>query len=430
MEQTTFLWAITVAMAIDWAFGEPSNRFHPVAYLGKAIGWLEQRLFVEPYEDEQNLTKGAILAAIIIGGAGIAGYALTQLLSLIHPYIHGLAEGWLGIDTISTGSSSGSSIGSSTGSSPFTPLHVATPEAESAKALADIALGAALGVAFKPCFALSALIEEGKFQRLLLFRHRVQTQPDDTAYDIQVRWNPLEQARDRLRHLCSRDTAELTPEEISEVTISSMAENLCDSFVAPLIAFALFGLPGAFIYRAINTLDAMVGYRGRYELFGRVSAKLDDFANYLPARLTGYLLICAGWLTAFTGGDRMLQGALLKVGTMGSKGGATAKARSLAANRRINPSKLGAVGIDPERGLKTMLRDHDLTPSPNGGWPMAAMAGLLGIQLRKRGLYQLGDKLRPSCDRSIAASLMVILWAAGLTVLFVILLQQTFSFSP
>lgn len=401
MEQTTFLWAITVAMAIDWAFGEPSNRYHPVAYLGKVIGWLDQRLFLEPSEDQQNLSRGAILAAIIVGSAGIAGYALAQLLSLIHPYVHHLAEGWLGVEA-STASSG-----------------AVTPEAESALALADIALGAALGIALKPCFALSALIEEGKFQRLLLFRHRVQPQPEETPYAAEVSWKPLEQARDRLRHLCSRDTAELTPEEISEVTISSMAENLCDSFVAPLIAFALFGLPGAFIYRAINTLDAMVGYRGRYELFGRVAAKLDDFANFLPARITGYVLICAGWLTAFTGGDRMLQGALLQVGASGRHAG-----------NKVNPSKLGPVGVDPERGLKIMLRDHDLTPSPNGGWPMAAMAGLLGIQLRKRGVYQLGDRLRPSCDRGIAASLMITLWAAGLTVLLLILLQQALGFAP
>ena len=76
--------------------------------------------------------------------------------------------------------------------------------------------------------------------------------------------------------------------------VESLAENASDSVVAPLFCFALFGLPGAIAYRAINTADAMIGYRGRYEYLGKAAARLDDLANWVPARLTAALLLAAG----------------------------------------------------------------------------------------------------------------------------------------
>ena len=78
--------------------------------------------------------------------------------------------------------------------------------------------------------------------------------------------------------------------------IESAAENTTDSYVAPWLAFALFGLPGAVAYRAVNTLDSMIGYHGRYEHLGKASARLDDLANLLPARLAALLMLAAGAL--------------------------------------------------------------------------------------------------------------------------------------
>jgi adenosylcobinamide-phosphate synthase len=156
----------------------------------------------------------------------------------------------------------------------------------------------------------------------------------------------LPRAREALRCLCSRDSAQLDAQELLAATIQSLAENASDSFIAPLFYFLLFGIPGAIAYRAINTLDAMVGYRGRFEALGKASARLDDLANWVPARLTAMLFLLAGWFT----------------------------------------------GRDVVRGWRVFRRDGAKTPSPNGGRPMAMMAGLLGVQLEKKGVYLLGDR--------------------------------------
>lgn len=94
-----------------------------------------------------------------------------------------------------------------------------------------------------------------------------------------------------IKYLVSRDTENLSSSDINKAAIETYAENLSDGVIAPLFYLVLFGLEGAFLYKAINTLDSMVGYRNeRYEKFGKFSARLDDVANYLPARLTALLI--------------------------------------------------------------------------------------------------------------------------------------------
>jgi len=129
----------------------------------------------------------------------------------------------------------------------------------------------------------------------------------------------------------------------------SVAENASDSIVAPLLCFLVLGLPATACYRAINTLDAMIGYRGRFEHLGKVTARLDDLANLIPARVSALLLLAGGALT----------------------------------------------GADARSGWRVLRRDAGRTPSPNAGWPMAAMAGLLGVALEKAGHYRLGDARAP-----------------------------------
>jgi adenosylcobinamide-phosphate synthase len=156
-------------------------------------------------------------------------------------------------------------------------------------------------------------------------------------------------ARAGLQSLCSRDATELDEPELVGASVESVAENASDSFVAPLFYYALFGLPGAVFYRAVNTLDAMVGYRGQYEYLGKASARLDDVLNFIPARLSTLLLLVAGAL----------------------------------------------LGKNPRLGVAAWRRDAATTASPNAGQPMAAMAGLLGVRLEKRGHYALGDAREP-----------------------------------
>jgi adenosylcobinamide-phosphate synthase len=164
----------------------------------------------------------------------------------------------------------------------------------------------------------------------------------------------LEGARRGLGSLCSRDARALDREALVAATVESVAENASDSIVAPLFYFAFFGVPGAALYRASNTLDAMIGYRGRYEWVGKIAARADDFLNLVPARVTALLLLIAGVFT----------------------------------------------GARVRRGLAILRRDGARTESPNAGRPMAAMAGLLGVRLEKADHYALGDPLRaldPEC---------------------------------
>jgi adenosylcobinamide-phosphate synthase len=154
----------------------------------------------------------------------------------------------------------------------------------------------------------------------------------------------LDHGRERLRWLVSRDVTALTDTQVRESAIETLAENLNDSVIAPLFWFLLLGLPGAALYRFANTADAMWGYPGLYKgqnwaWAGKWAARADDVLSWLPARITALLLLTAphiGW-------------------------------------RVWRPLRLEAAK----------------TPSPNSGWPMAAMALRLGVALRKPGVYVL-----------------------------------------
>lgn len=158
-------------------------------------------------------------------------------------------------------------------------------------------------------------------------------------------------ARCRLPHLCGRDPSTLDEAELSRATVESVAENSSDAEVAPLVWGAVAGLPGLVGYRAVNTLDAMVGHRSvRYRDFGTAPARLDDVANLAPARLTAALTVLVAPLAG------------------GSRAGA----------------------------LRTWLRDGGRHPSPNSGRCEAAMAGALGVRLGGRNVYAGRVEHRPT----------------------------------
>lgn len=176
----------------------------------------------------------------------------------------------------------------------------------------------------------------------------------------------LENAKNDLPKLVGRDTEQLSKKEMNSAVIESVAENFVDGIFSPLFYFLLFGLPGALAYKAINTLDSMVGQGN----FGYVSARLDDLVNYIPARLS-VLFISAG--SIFYG--------------------------------------------SPPSALKVSWRDHGLTKSPNSGWPMAAMAGSLGISLKKPDHYILGSDLDMPETHHIKSAIRII----KMSTMFVIL---------
>ncbi len=281
---------VLLAGLLDIVFGDPPNAVHPVAWMGKLIGFFEKR---RPRgRRAAELLRGVltvlVTCALVGGVAWLARWGLGKL-----------------------------------------PWWLALP------------VGACL---LKSTFSLRGLVEAGRtLQRAL-----------ETDTDA---------AREELKALVSR-SRNLDPPQIVSATVESLAENLTDSVLAPLLAFALFGLPGAAVYRAINTMDAMIGYHGEYEYFGKVAARLDDVVNWLPARIAGVILC----LIALPGG------------------GFT-------------------------RAVTALAREHNAVESPNAAWTMSPMAAALRVQLEKVGHYRLGIAERPltagTHRRSIPAGLGV-----------------------
>jgi adenosylcobinamide-phosphate synthase len=210
-----------------------------------------------------------------------------------------------------------------------------------------ILIGAAV---FKVAFAWRELIRAGE-----KVQHELEAQESDAA-------------RSDLRALVSRDTSQLDASHLAAAAIESLAENASDSFVAPLLYYQLFGLPGAFVYRAVNTMDAMIGYHGKYEYLGKIAARLDDTLNLIPARLTALLIVAASRLA----------------------------------------------GADARHAWKVLQRDHARTASPNAGHPMSAMAGALGVRLEKVGHYGLNENGRPPQPADIHRAAQIVSLALGL----------------
>jgi adenosylcobinamide-phosphate synthase len=172
----------------------------------------------------------------------------------------------------------------------------------------------------------------------------------------------LESARFNLRALVKRDARDLSEPLIVSAAAESVAENISDSFVAPLLYFLILGVPGAVAYRVINTLDAMIGMHGKYEYLGKFAARLDDVVNIIPSRLTALLIVLAAFL-------------------MRSRG---------------------------RESWRTLVRDHSRTESPNAGYPMSAAAGALGVQFIKVGHYRLGVARQPLGPQTIEKALRLI----------------------
>ncbi len=161
--------------------------------------------------------------------------------------------------------------------------------------------------------------------------------------------NSIEDARKELSNIVGRDTNALDEKGVTRAAIESLAENASDGIIAPLFYFAVGGLPLAMTYKAINTMDSMVGYKNeRYKNFGWAAARLDDIANFIPARITGLLIFFSSVLIR------------------------------LFAHSPIHPFD----------SLKIMFRDGRNHPSPNSGVPEAAIAGALGVRLGGPSTYE------------------------------------------
>lgn len=156
----------------------------------------------------------------------------------------------------------------------------------------------------------------------------------------------LPSARDGLSMIVKRNTKNLDKNHVYSGVIESISENTVDGITGPLFYFALFGLPGAFVYRTINTIDSMIGYKTNiFKNIGWFGANCDKILNYLPARITGLVMIVSAMI----------------------------------------------LGNDWKKSYQIMMRDGNKTESPNAGYPMAAIAGALGTKFEKIDHYSLGD---------------------------------------
>jgi adenosylcobinamide-phosphate synthase len=180
---------------------------------------------------------------------------------------------------------------------------------------------------------------------------------------------------EEVQKIVSRDTKKLNKYQLRSAVIESTAENFVDGVFAPLFYFSIFGILGAVVYRAINTLDAMIGYRGKYEFFGKFSARLDDIANYIPARISLFFF------------------EVLKRGSL-------------------------------KYGLKNKVKLNGTT--------IAAMSYVLGVKLEKPGFYSLPGRLPEDLDvrRSIKIfeiiSAMAVVFAVFLLFLRTLLMEKVY----
>jgi len=157
-----------------------------------------------------------------------------------------------------------------------------------------------------------------------------------------LRDGDLHRARTLVGSLVGRDTSQLSEKDVTRAVFETVAENMSDAIVAPLFYLAIFGVPGMVGYKAVNTMDSMIGYKNdRYLRFGWAAARLDDVANYIPARITAGLIV--------------LMAAVVR--------------------------------LHWRSAIKAVFRDAHLQPSPNAGYPEAALAGALGVQLGGLNYY-------------------------------------------
>ena len=267
------LWLLALALIFDFSLGEPPDTFHPVAWMGRFISFLEKRGLSRP--SSSHFAYGVMITVAVVALFAVPTYFLLAYLK---------------------------------------------------------------GVNFVAYLIVGALLLNLTFS----FRG-LRT----TALKIKnlLRDDKLDKARFELRALVSRNTSALPKPLLVSAAVESVAESTCDSLVAPLFYFMIFGVPGAIAYRAVSTMDSMIGYHGRYEYLGKFASRLDDVLNYIPARLTAMFLVLAAFFSR--------------------RGG--------------------------RRAWQVTLSDHAKTESPNAGWPMAAAAGALNIQLEKVDRYKLGS---------------------------------------
>jgi adenosylcobinamide-phosphate synthase len=270
------LGALAGGIGIDWLFGDPPSRYHPVAWLGRLIGFFVPRL-----KGGSEKANGTIFAISLLITVALA----VHFLVFATIYLAGVVE----------------------------------------------------------LVVVSAIILKMTIAMKGMERHAKAIMNGLEAGD-------LAGSRQNLSMIVRRKTDDLDVQHILSATIECVSESTVDGITGPIFYYSLFGPAGAFAYRAVNTLDSMVGYKDDYfKEIGWLSARLDAVANYIPARITALLMVVSAKI----------------------------------------------LGADWKNSFNILQRDHNKTFSLNSGYPMATMAGALRVRLEKIGHYALGDEQEP-----------------------------------
>ncbi len=267
------------ALVLDFAVGDPRNKFHPTAWMGSLIA----KLTPHTKNSSENLEKlGGIFIILISSGIVVSLMIFLdigiKLITVDYIYI-----------------------------------------------IISVIVGSVL---LKTTIAIKGME-----------RHAL-------AVVIALEQNNISSARDNLSMIVKRNTTNLDKNHVFSGVLESISENTVDGITGPLFYFAIFGLPGAFVYRVINTADSMIGYKTDiFKNVGWFGANCDKILNYIPSRLTGFIMILSAMI----------------------------------------------LGNDWRKSYEIMIRDGRKTKSPNAGYPMAAIAGALGAKFEKIDHYSLGD---------------------------------------
>ncbi len=316
------VFSVVFALVLDLVLGDPKNKYHPTAWVGILIGKFA------PYgkSDNPSLEKlGGV--ALVVGVTTLVG-TLLYLTYGTFAYLNNLD---LGLSKI---------------------LVVASSVI-------------AVGILLKTTIAIRGMQ-----------RHASKIMESLSRDD-------LEGARENLSMIVKRNTKNLDRQHIISATLESISENIVDGITGPLFYFAFFGLAGAFVYRAVNTVDSMVGYKtDLFRNLGWFGANCDKVLNFVPSRLTSTFMILAGMI----------------------------------------------VGSNWRHSAAIMKRDGPKTESPNAGYPMATMAGALGVKFEKLDHYVLGDGSTEFTEKHFktAVSMMkvtAVLFAALFTIPVIVLLS-------
>lgn len=279
---------LATGVGADWLFGDPPTKYHPVAWLGRLIGYCVPLL-----KGGAEKAKGAAFAVLLVVTVALAIHFIMFASMLL-----------AGI----------------------------------------VALTVASAIILKITVALRGMERHAR------------------AIMSCLEGGDLAGARQNLSMIVRRRTDDLDEQHVLSATIECVSESTVDGITAPILYYSLFGPAGAFAYRAINTLDSMVGYKDDYfKEIGWMSARLDTLANYVPARITAFLMV-------------------------------------------VSAKMLGA---DWKNSLSMLQRDHTKTFSPNAGYPMATMAGALRVRLEKIGHYSLGDEQEPASLEKCRAAISI-----------------------